>query len=93
MVHIHYKLICSYLCSAEQNNKTSLKNDNECFIFMTEVDLCQNGKKVLFEYQIAVSQVVRQFFSVLQVAAVIFFSGYLWQQLSSGKIVYAGFLW
>ena len=29
VVHIHYKLIYSYLCSAEQNNKTSLKNNNE----------------------------------------------------------------
>ena len=38
-------------------------------------------------------QVVHQFFSVLPVAAVIFFSGYLWQQLSSVKIVNAGFPW
>ena len=44
MVHIHYKLICSYLCSAEQNDKTYLKNNNEWFIFMKEVDLCQNEK-------------------------------------------------
>ena len=36
LVHIHYKLICSSLCSAEQNNKTPLKNNNEKFIFMTE---------------------------------------------------------
>ena len=36
LVHIHYKLICSYLCSAEQNNKASSKNNNKRFIFMTE---------------------------------------------------------
>ena len=35
-VHIRSKLICTYLCSAEQNNKTSLKDNNEWFIFMTE---------------------------------------------------------
>ena len=29
--------------TAEQNNKTSLKNNNEGFIFMT-VDLCQSEK-------------------------------------------------
>ena len=36
LVHIHYKLIRSYLCNAEQNNKASLKNNNGRFIFMTE---------------------------------------------------------
>ena len=35
-VRIHYKLICSCLSSAEHNNKASLKNSNERFIFMTE---------------------------------------------------------
>ena len=45
LVHIHYKLIYSYLCSAEQNNKTSLNNNHEWFIFMAEVDLCQSGKR------------------------------------------------
>ena len=44
LVHIHYKLICSYLCSTEQN-KISLKNNNEWFIFMIEVDLCQSEKR------------------------------------------------
>ena len=42
------KLICSYLCSAEQNNKTSLKNNKERFIFMTEVDLCQSEKRIFW---------------------------------------------
>ena len=28
-----------------QKNKTSLKNNNEWFIFMTEVDLCQSEKR------------------------------------------------
>ena len=36
LVDIHYKLICSCSCNAEQNNKTSLKNNNEWFIFKTE---------------------------------------------------------
>ena len=65
VVHVHYKLICSYLCSAEQNDKTSLKNNNEWFIFMTEVDLCQSEKRFFLGYQVAVSQVVRQFFGSL----------------------------
>ena len=40
-VHIHYKLICSCLCRAEQNNKASLKNNNERFIF---IDCVGEGK-------------------------------------------------
>ena len=71
MVHKHYKLICCYLCSAEQNNKTSLKSKNEWFIFMTESRLLIEWEKALFRYQVAVSQVVRQFFSVLQVVALV----------------------
>ena len=43
-VTIHYKLICSCLCSAEQNNKTSLKNNNGRFIFMTESRLPRSDK-------------------------------------------------
>ena len=45
VVHTHNKLICSYLCSTEQNNETCLKNNNEWFIFMTEVDLCRSEKR------------------------------------------------
>ena len=56
---IHSKLICSYLCSIEQNNKTFLKNNNEWLIFMIEVDLCQSEKKLFLGYQVAESQVVR----------------------------------
>ena len=67
----HYKLICSYLCSAEQNDKTSLKNNNEWFIFMIEVDLCQSEKRFFLGYQIAVLQVACQFFSVLLIAALV----------------------
>ena len=44
-LHIHNKLICSYLCSAEQNNQTSLKNNNRWLIFVTEVDLCLSEKR------------------------------------------------
>ena len=59
LVHIHYKLICSCLCSAEQNNKASWKNNNKQFIFMTE-------SRLVSEWEI--------FFvcRMLQVAAVIF---------------------
>ena len=49
VVYIHYKLICSYSYRAEQNNKTSLKNTNEWFIFMTEVDLCQSEKRFFLD--------------------------------------------
>ena len=70
-VHIHSKLIWSRLCSAEQNKKTSLKNNNEWFIFMTESRLVSEWEKVLLGYQVAVSQVVHQFFSVLQVAVLV----------------------
>ena len=71
LVHVHYKLFCTCLCSAEQNNKISLKNNNEWFIFMTESRLVSEWEKVLFGCQVAVSLVVRQFFSVLQVAALV----------------------
>ena len=60
---IHYKLICSYLCSTEQNNKASLKSNNERFILMTKSRLVSEWEKFL-----GVSQVA----AVLQVAAVIF---------------------
>ena len=64
VVHTHYKLICSYLCNAEQNNKTSWMNNNEWFVFMTESRLVSEWEKILFGYQVAVLQVVHQFFSV-----------------------------
>ena len=47
LLYIHNKLICSCLCNAEQNNKTSLKNNHEWFIFMTESRLMSRVRKVL----------------------------------------------
>ena len=38
---------------------------------MTEVDLCQSEKRFFLGYQVAVSQIARQFFSVWQVAALV----------------------
>ena len=60
---IHYMLICSCLCSAEQNNKTSLKNNNERFIFMTENRLVSEWEKFFWVSQVA---------AVSHIAAVIF---------------------
>ena len=62
-VHIHYKLIFCCLCSAEQNNKASWKNNHERFILMTESKLVSEWEKFFWLSQIA---------AVSQVTAVIF---------------------
>ena len=58
LIHIPYKVICSCLCSAEQNNKASLKNHNERFIFMTESRLVSEWEKFLGVSQVAVESQV-----------------------------------
>ena len=68
MVHIHYTLICSYLCSAEQN----FFEEQQWMVYSYDRSrLVSKWEKVLFGSQVAVLQVVRQFFSVLQVAALV----------------------
>ena len=48
MVHINnYKLTYS-VCNAEQNNKITLKNNNEWFIFMTESRLVSEWEKLFW---------------------------------------------
>ena len=63
LFNIHYKLICCYLCSAEQNNKASLKNNNERFIFMTESKTMSEWEKFFVTGSSRVSQVAAVIFS------------------------------
>ena len=62
LVPYHYKLICSCLCSAEQNNKASLKNNNKRFTFMTESRLVSEWEKFFGCGVPAVSQVAAVIF-------------------------------